>query len=175
MFSTISGSRTSSAGSSEADYLLRVLGTPAGEMAVWSGVAAGNDARCDAPNRARRSTPLAWIAVDELDAAAANVDEPFDPWPSTYALHQAARERRAEAIASVIRRAAGAMRGALLRVWKRYRQQRETRRIHDALRGLDDRTLRDLGFHRSEILSVACEASGAAERTRIRVRPRAPV
>jgi uncharacterized protein YjiS (DUF1127 family) len=175
MFPTISGSRTSSPDSSEADYLLRVLGTPAGEMAVWSGVAAGNDARCDAPNRARRSTPLAWIAVDDLDGTAANADEPLDPWPSTYALHRAARERRAEAIASVIRRATSAARGAILRAWKRYRQHRETRRIHDALRGLDDRTLRDLGFHRSEILSVASEASGAAERTRVRLLPRAPV
>ena len=175
MFPTISGSRTPSPGSSEADYLLHVLGTPAGEMAVWSGVAAGNDACCDAPNRARLSTPLAWISVDDLDATAANVDEPFDPWPSTYALHQTARERRAEALASVIRGAAGAVRGAILRAWKRYRQHRETRRIHDALRGLDDRTLRDLGFHRSEILSVASEASGAAERTRVRLLPRAPV
>src|SRR5262245_4248559 len=45
------------------------------------------------------------------------------------------------------------------RMWESYNE----------LRGLDDHTLRDLGFHRSELMSVAAEVSGAAERTRGRV------
>jgi uncharacterized protein YjiS (DUF1127 family) len=51
----------------------------------------------------------------------------------------------------------------LLAAWKRQRQTHETRR---ALQRLDPRTLRDIGIDASEILSVACEASGVTERQR---------
>ena len=49
---------------------------------------------------------------------------------------------------------------SLLAAWKRRQQEHETR---CALQLLDRRTLRDIGIDASEILSVACEASGAAE------------
>ena len=55
------------------------------------------------------------------------------------------------------------------RALARYRQRRKARATYDALRHLDDRMLRDLGFDRSEITSVAAEASGAAARTRVRL------
>ena len=45
---------------------------------------------------------------------------------------------------------------------------REARSIRNALRDLDDRTLRDLGFDRSEISSVAAEFAGLTEKTRTR-------
>ena len=48
----------------------------------------------------------------------------------------------------------------------RRRQRREARHVYEALSHLDDRTLHDLGFSRSEITSVAAEASGQAIRTR---------
>ena len=64
----------------------------------------------------------------------------------------------------------------VLRIRERWRVRRETRAVFRVLHGLDDRTLRDLGFHRCEIWSVAAEATGEAESTRMRtiLRPRAP-
>jgi uncharacterized protein YjiS (DUF1127 family) len=71
--------------------------------------------------------------------------------------------------------------GRTVREWfrgvvERYQRRRQSRSIYHALRALDDRTLRDLGFHRCEIGSVAAEAAGEAELTRMHVRrvPRAP-
>ena len=55
------------------------------------------------------------------------------------------------------------------RVYARHRQRRRARDTYDALRNLDDRMLRDLGFDRSEITSVAAEVSGGAARTRMRL------
>ena len=49
--------------------------------------------------------------------------------------------------------------------WK-YRQH--ARATYAALRALDPRILRDLGFHRSELMSVAAEIAGVAESTRAR-------
>lgn len=52
------------------------------------------------------------------------------------------------------------------------RHRRLMPRTVEALRGLDARTLHDLGLHASEISSVAAEASGAIdhiEQTRARV------
>jgi uncharacterized protein YjiS (DUF1127 family) len=54
------------------------------------------------------------------------------------------------------------------RAYARRQQRRQARATCDALRGLDDGALRDLGFDRSEITSVAAEVTGAAESTRVR-------
>ena len=92
----------------------------------------------------------------------------FDAPLSILEFHRAARIRRArfigEAVASAIRMALAAVREANTR----RRRRRQANAIRDALYELDDLTLRDLGFHRSEIASVAAEVTGAAERTRIR-------
>jgi uncharacterized protein YjiS (DUF1127 family) len=62
-------------------------------------------------------------------------------------------------------RAAGAF---ARRVRERLRQRAQARAAHSVLRRLDDRTLRDLGFFRSELSSVGAEVSGEAEVTRVR-------
>ena len=49
-----------------------------------------------------------------------------------------------------------------------YRKMRKAKAAYDALAQLDDRMLRDLGFHRDELASVAAEFSGQAQRTRVR-------
>jgi uncharacterized protein YjiS (DUF1127 family) len=69
------------------------------------------------------------------------------------------------AIATAIRALAAGARDA----YARHRQRREARVIRDALHELDDRTLQDLGLNRNEIASIAAEATGQTECTRIRV------
>ena len=50
----------------------------------------------------------------------------------------------------------------------RYRKRRQMQASHAVLRRLDDHILRDLGFHRSEIMPVTAEIAGEAEHTRMR-------
>ena len=89
--------------------------------------------------------------------------------PSAYALHEAARAHRAVLIGNFAAAALSATVAYVRRAYTRYRQQREAWAVGAALRGLDDRTLHDLGFDRSEIGSVAMEAAGLAARTRVRI------
>jgi uncharacterized protein YjiS (DUF1127 family) len=64
--------------------------------------------------------------------------------------------------------AAAAWRAVVSRIQQllaRAKQRRRARATHLALRNLDARTLRDIGFDRSEILSVATGFPGAADAT----------
>ena len=63
------------------------------------------------------------------------------------------------------------MRGAgaiARRAFARYRKRRQMQASHAAFRRLDDRMLRALGLHRSEIMPVTAESTGEAEYTRMR-------
>jgi len=171
MQSTLSSPRERfAAQSSEADQLLERMSRPVvAEMAVWPGALTGNDAdRSRVDDTPATSTPTRWrILADVRDAGAANMDDPLDPWPSSYALMQTARARRADVIGRLLHEGARRVRDAVVHAWLAYRRRRHTRAIYSALSDLDDRTLRDLGFHRSEIWSVAAETTGEAEQTRV--------
>jgi uncharacterized protein YjiS (DUF1127 family) len=78
-------------------------------------------------------------------------------------LHYETRTRRP---AGPIVGAARAMLAWLRAFNARRRQRSEAHAVYESLRVLDDRTLHDIGFTRSELGSVASEASGLAERTR---------
>lgn len=149
-----------------------------GRPAVFRVSAARNDARCDGASngafetmpRARHTlsrTPHGYVATTQAAT--------FD-WATSYARYQEARARRAAALDVLVREVIRSAGGFLRRAWARHRRRRDTRAIFHALSGLDDRTLRDLGFHRCEILSVAAETTGEAEPTRVRtaLSPRAP-
>jgi len=50
---------------------------------------------------------------------------------------------------------------------QRWRERRQMRQTYQALSGLDERTLRDIGVGSQEIGSIAAELAGRAERTRM--------
>jgi uncharacterized protein YjiS (DUF1127 family) len=138
----------------------------------WTVAAAGNDASCGpAPRTAGRFAPPRWeILFESGDGYVASPDEPMFGWSTSYEVFQAARQRRAVVVAAFLRAAARAVRESIRGVWERYQRRQHSRSIYHALHVLDDRTLRDLGFHRCEIGSVAAEAAGEAEHTRMHVR-----
>jgi uncharacterized protein YjiS (DUF1127 family) len=88
------------------------------------------------------------------------------PRPS-YAFYRAARARRSAVLAVTCVRAWRSARALLARALRAWVRHREARGTAIELHALDDRTLRDLGFSRAEIGSVAAELSGSAERTRL--------
>jgi uncharacterized protein YjiS (DUF1127 family) len=90
-------------------------------------------------------------------------------WPMSYEVYQAARARQSAAIAALIAAAIQAAGAFARRAYARHRQRRQARGIRVALGELDDRTLHDLGFNRDEIASIAAEATGQAECSRLRV------
>jgi uncharacterized protein YjiS (DUF1127 family) len=144
----------------------------------WTAPTAVNDASCGpAPHSGGRFARPRWeILFEPDDGYVFGPDEPMFGWATSYETFQAARVRRAAVIAGLVRAAARGIRESLRGLWARYQRRQQSRSVYRALQALDDRTLRDLGFHRCEIGSVAAEAAGEAEHTRVHVRrvPRAP-
>lgn len=86
-----------------------------------------------------------------------------------YRLHEQARAHRSAAVAQMIGAGLRSLAAMLGRGLDAYRRHSRMRATYHALSQLDASTLRDLGFHRSELMSVAAEASGAVNPTRARV------
>jgi uncharacterized protein YjiS (DUF1127 family) len=97
-------------------------------------------------------------------------DTPPVARPTSYEMYHAARSHRSFAVGEIIIAAIQAVGAIARRAYARLVQRRQARDIHNALHQLNDSTLRDLGFDRSEISSLAVEVTGEAECTRVRAR-----
>jgi uncharacterized protein YjiS (DUF1127 family) len=132
---------------------------------------ASNDAACEDPTMsaddAERRTSRAHAASAFTDYAA--TDAASSIRPSSYRLYRAARVNRSFMIGDIIVAAFHSAGAIARRAYAHHRQRRQARDVSDALRQLDDHMLRDLGFDRSEITSVAAEMTREAEYTRMRV------
>ena len=82
-------------------------------------------------------------------------------------LRDLARAHRSFTLVEIIVAAIQAVGAIARRAHARRRQRRQAWDLYDGLQQLDDRTLRDLGFHRSELRLVAAELSGDAECNRL--------
>ena len=92
--------------------------------------------------------------------------------PTSYELYHDARAYRSFTLGEIIVALMQAVAAIARQALARYAQHQRARSMYDALRQLDDRTLRDLGFDRSEIRSVVAELAGKAECTRMRTTSR---
>ena len=85
-------------------------------------------------------------------------------------LERVAKAHRSRVIRLIFRKAFRAVGGLTRRAIAQWKHRQYAGATYAALRGLDARVLRDLGFHRSELMSIAAEMAGAADATRIAVR-----
>lgn len=92
----------------------------------------------------------------------------FPARPDSYDLVRAARANRSRIAGALIAAAIRKVRAVARLTLIHHRLRQRASAIRDMLRQLDDRSLHDLGFDRSEITSVAAEATGRAESTRVR-------
>ena len=84
-------------------------------------------------------------------------------------LYHLARANRSYQLREIIGATLQAVGAFVRQMVTRWNRQQRARATYLALRGLDSRMLRDLGFHRSELMSVAAEVAGVADYTRARL------
>ncbi len=87
-------------------------------------------------------------------------------------LYHLARAHRSYQLREIVSAALQAIGDFGRRVIVRWKHRQQAGATFAALRELDPRILRDLGFHRSELMSVSAEAAGITESTRARLVPR---
>ena len=90
--------------------------------------------------------------------------------PLSYRLLLQARAHRSAFLGALIATALAKVAAGVREAHAAFTHGREARVMRKGLHELDDRTLRDIGFTRSEIESVIAEATGGAEWTRLRTR-----
>ena len=81
-------------------------------------------------------------------------------WPTSYEFDRAASRDRALILGNIVSAAILAVRAIARRVRARHRQRQQAKATCDVLRELDDRMLRDLGFHRSDLTSWIRDSTG---------------
>ena len=126
---------------------------------------AGNEASCEAPaipgdEAGHGVRPMLAMHGFGDAAGAARL--------STYEIDRTARAHRALLLGELAVATIRAVAAFARRARARRERHRQAAAIREALGQLDDRALHDLGFDRSEIASIAAEATGGAERTRVR-------
>ena len=130
------------------------LDSPAAlEEVAPRGVSTCSARRAHARHRQRRQARDLYGALHQLDDRT---------------LREFARAHRSFSLGEIIVAVIQAAGAIARRAHARHRQRRQAMATYDALRQLDDRLLRDLGFDRSEIRSVAAEVTREAEYTRVR-------
>lgn len=142
-------------------------------IVIWPQRQAGNDDICEDPAISGEEVEP-WVrhalALNGLGHFVA-VGSGTPARPTSHELYHDARAHRSSVLGEIIRGAIRAAGAIARRAYARHRQRRQARAICNTLRQLDDHTLRDIGFDRSEITSVAAEMTGAAECTRVRTLP----
>lgn len=115
--------------------------------------------------------PAGKLPGSSIEGAADNVASAYSGDDITsYQMYLDARNHRSFTLGAIVLAMLEALAASARRVYARYRKWRRATGVYDALSRLDDRTLRDLGFDRSEIRSVAAEFTREAESTRLRLR-----
>lgn len=101
--------------------------------------------------------PAAAVAArDRLAAGGAGANAaPSSGRPPSYQLHLDAHANRSFTLSAIVVAMLEAVWAFARRAYARHKQQRRAARTYQALSGLDDHTLRDLGYDRSELRSVA--------------------
>ena len=131
---------------------------------------AGNDATCEDPaissDDAEPRAQHALAANGFGDVATTNTAS--SARPTSYEMHRVARAHRSFTLGTIIIAVIQAACAIARRAHARHRQRRQAWDLYDALQQLDNHTLRDLGFDRSEIRPVAVEVTGEAEYTHVR-------
>jgi uncharacterized protein YjiS (DUF1127 family) len=87
---------------------------------------------------------------------------------SSYKLHQAARANRAAMVADLVVAAIRGCSSIVRSAYAAYRQRRNATALYEMLSRLDDHMLHDLGFDRSEVRSIASNASSEVDDVRMR-------
>jgi len=88
--------------------------------------------------------------------------------PTSQAMSRAARAQRPPSVGQIIVAAIRAASAVTRQAHLRFRQRAEAATNYDTLRRLDDRTLHDIGFDRSEIGSSAAEVREEVEYANLR-------
>jgi uncharacterized protein YjiS (DUF1127 family) len=124
---------------------------------------AGNDATCDDPAISTHDVETwpqhAYAANGFGDVATA-------AWPTSYELYHGARAWRATVVGEITAAAIRTVGAIARRVYAWHRRRLEVNAFYDALQRMDDYTLRDLGFHRSEIRAARREVNRVDEYAR---------
>jgi hypothetical protein len=120
--------------------------------------------------RQNEATALRVFAGNGFGDAAIGITEQ-QVLSSSVELEQLARAHRSDVLGQLLRTAIHSVGGFARRVIEEWKHRQYARATYEALRGLDARVLRDLGFHRSELMSIAAEVADMTDSTRTHLVP----